>query len=570
MCSKRSLINVGASAPSGRGSDSDSEPRPKGVKRAIVILLLGAAAALGQKFLPDDPIARDTDDRDIPEPRRYKLNDYYDFIQNSFGNPGDRKPRTAININTLGEVPESSWYTNRHARRRMTIEELVRGPDRGTGPAPGTWKVLRGKNEGITPGFSLVEDERGDRYAIKFDPPGNLEMATSADVIGTKFFYAMGYYVPENYIVYFRAEQLALGEGAIITDTLGRQRDMDRRDIQELLNRVARAPDGQYRAVASKILAGKDMGPYRYYGTRPDDPNDIFPHEHRRELRGLWVLCAWLNHDDSRSINSLDMLVEENGKKFIRHHLIDFGSILGSGSVGEQKPRAGNEYLWEPGIAFLRMATLGLYDRHWIHIRYPEYPSIGRIEGDHFEPEKWKPEYPNPAFVNCLPEDAYWGAKIVMSFTDEEIRKIVETGKLSDKWAEEYLVQVIIKRRDKIGKYWLNQVNALDHFEVDGNRLRFEDLGVKNGVAKPPAAYAATWFRYDNEKDRKIPLRVTQEVTASPLAVPEEAAAAPVGRYFTAQVRRKVEGSTAIPKAVHVYLRREAAGVKIVGIEREE
>jgi len=31
-----------------------------------------------------------------------------------------------------------------------------------------------------------------------------------------------------------------------------------------------------------------------------------------------------------------------------------------------------------------------------------------------------------------------------------------------------------------------------------------------------------------------------------------------------------VEGDAKIPKALHVYMRREAAGVKIVGIEREE
>jgi hypothetical protein len=535
-----------------------------------VLLALASGPAAAQKYLPDDPIWRDTDDRNIPTPRRHRLSDYYDFIQNTFGNPGDRKPRAAVNINTLGEVPESAWYTNRHARKRMTIEELVRGPDRGSGPAPGPWKVLRGKNEGVTPGFSMVRDSRGDRYAIKFDPPGNLEMTTSADVIGAKFFYAMGYHVPENYIVYFQADQLELGEDAVLTDTLGRRRKMDRRDIQELLNRVARLPDGRYRAVASKILAGEDIGPFRYYGTRPDDPNDVFPHEHRRELRGLWVLCAWLNHDDSRSINSLDMLVKENGRQFIRHHLIDFGSILGSGSVSEQKPRAGNEYLWEPGIAFTRMLTLGLYDRHWIHINYPGFPSIGRIEGDYFRPEKWKPEYPNPAFVNCLPEDAYWAAKIVMSFTDEEIRRIVATGQLSDKQAEAYLVSCIIKRRDKIGQYWLNQVNSADHFEVDGERLKFEDVAVRYGVAKPPAAYTAAWYRFDNQKDQKTPLRVTQEVTASPFTIPIEAREARVGEYFTAQIRRKVERSAAIPKAAHVYFRRESSGLKIVGIEREE
>jgi hypothetical protein len=69
-----------------------------------------------------------------------------------------------------------------------------------------------------------------------------------------------------------------------------------------LLQRAPRRPDGTYRALASKLLPGKPVGPFQYFGTRPDDPNDIFPHENRRELRGLRVFAAWLNHDDSRAM----------------------------------------------------------------------------------------------------------------------------------------------------------------------------------------------------------------------------------------------------------------------------
>jgi hypothetical protein len=537
---------------------------------AVLVFLTGSLAA--QKFLPDDPVQVDHDDRNIPAPRRHKLNDYYDFVENSFLGPGDRLPRTAMNINTLGELPDSAWYTNRHARRRLTIEELARGPDRGTGPDNGPWTILRGKTEGITPGFSFIRDSRGDLYAIKFDPPGYLEMATSADVIGTKFFYAMGYHVPENYIVYFRPEQLELGENATITDEKGRERRMDHRDIQEVLNRVARTADGRYRAVASKILAGQDLGPFRYYGTRPDDPNDVFPHEHRRELRGLWVMSAWLNHDDSRAINTLDMLVKENGRQFVRHHLIDFGSILGSGSVIEQKPRAGNEYMWEARATFLRMAMLGFWDRPWIFVNYPSYPSIGRIEAEYFRPEIWKPEYPNAAFRNCLPEDAYWAAKIVMSFTDEEIRAIVKTGQITDETAEQYLIQCIIKRRDKVGRYWLNRVVSSDNFRVDeaAAQLHFEDVAVRYGFAPAPVAYQAQWQRFENQQDRKSLLGPAVDYVSPPIRIPSDVLKAPEGSYFSLQIRRLVKENPKIPKALHAYFRRAGGRLELVGIEREE
>ena len=37
-------------------------------------------------------------------------------------------------------------------------------------------------------------------YFVKFDPPSNPEMASGAEVITTKFLYAFGYNVPENYM----------------------------------------------------------------------------------------------------------------------------------------------------------------------------------------------------------------------------------------------------------------------------------------------------------------------------------------------------------------------------------
>ena len=120
--------------------------------------------------------------------------------------------------------------------------------------------------------------------------------------------------------------------------------------------------------------------------------------------------------------------------------------------------------MWEPSTAFKRIVSLGLWDKKWIRVSYPDYPSIGRLESGAFEPQSWKPEYPNPAFLNATDDDTYWAAKIVMSFSADEIRAIVRTGQLTDPAAEEYLVNTLIERRDKIGRYWLTRKSSFDNF----------------------------------------------------------------------------------------------------------
>ena len=308
-------------------------------------LLPGSFRAAGPKFYPDDPIQKDVERQDASRVAELDGSQLYDAIENSVLGAGERAYIRALNVNTIDEVPDSSWFTNRAGARAMTVDEVVKGADQSTGPAPGVWMVTGKKTEGVTPGLTIT-DSKGDKYWIKFDPKSNPEMASGAEVISTKLFHAFGYHVPENYIATFRREDLRISPGTTVPDVDRRPQEMTERDIDEVLERAAQNDDGTYRVLASLNLPGEPRGPFRYYGTRPDDPNDIHPHEHRRELRGLAVFSTWLNHDEVRSANSLDTLVRVDGRAVIRHHLLDFGSTLGSGSLLAQSRRAGNEFLW--------------------------------------------------------------------------------------------------------------------------------------------------------------------------------------------------------------------------------
>src|SRR5882724_289382 len=350
---------------------------------AIVFLAENCEA---KRFYDDDPMLKEPKPVPVINPQARKISDIFDFLYQTFGTHPPEGP--SLGVNALGEVPDSAWYTNRHRAHRMTIEDLVRGSGTGRPPASGPWQVVSAKTDGVTPGFT-IQDSTGTRYLLKLDPPRHAELASAADVIGSKFFYAFGYNAPENYIVRFRPDQLQFDAGTKLR-IHGKQRTLTKRNLKEILKGHRMDDEGRLRAMASRIIDGKDLGQFRYYGTRSDDPNDVIPHQRRRDLRGLYVFCAWLNHDDSRDINTLDSLVEEGGVPFIKHYLIDFGAILGSNSYRPDSARNGFEYMWDAKPAYLRFATLGLYVPRWSRsAHYPNLTSVGRLESKLFQPESW-------------------------------------------------------------------------------------------------------------------------------------------------------------------------------------
>jgi hypothetical protein len=517
------------------------------------------------RFFPDDPMAVDVETQDARQVVPQDLSDPYDFLENTFLNPADKADIRALNVNTLDEVPDSSWWTNRILHRPMTAAEIARGPITGTGPADGPWTIVGSKNEGITPGFTIT-DSTGQLYFIKFDPPTNPEMATGAEAVTTPLFHALGYHVVENYIATLRRENLRIGPKArLYREFTGEETPLTEEDIDVLLRKVAQNDDGTYRVIASKGATGRPLGPFRYYGTRPDDPNDVFAHEHRRELRGMRVFAAWLNHDDSRSINSGDFLIEQNGRHVIRHHLLDFGSTLGSGSTQAQKPRAGNEYIWEARPTLLTMVTLGFYVRPWIKVEYPELPSVGRFEGAFFQPQYWKPEYPNPAFDNARADDLFWAARRVAAFSDEAIRETVKNGRYSARIAELYMGDVIIVRRDKIARYYLNITNPVVDFAIEGGVMTFRNAAVDLRFAQPAERYEVSWARFDNATGEAKPVGGPVTVNDTKAEVPRELREA---EYIRAIVTSHHAQQPNWTHPVHVFFRREGSSWKAVGLER--
>lgn len=542
------------------------------VQAFALVLTLAALSTLavsgeqrpGPKFRPDDPLMVD-DDRavDVGKLPEWEDGDIYDFVASTFLGPGSEDDIPALNVNTIDEVPDSSWFTNRYAAGLPAAGVLARGPDTLPSLDITGWPVSEGKGSGASPGFR-VRGPDGEDYQLKFDPPSNPEMSTGAEVIGAAFYHAFGYNTVEMYLVEFDGAGYTLLPGAELEQD-GKERPLTRRDVDAVLKLAARLPNGKYRATARRYPKGNVIGHFRYYGTRSDDANDIFPHEHRRELRANRVFAAWLNHDDSRGINSKDILVREDGRRYVKHFMYDFNSILGSGNQKPQKYRSGNEYRVDAGEALKTLLTLGLYVRPWARIDYPEAPpAVGRFESAHFDPVEWKPEYPIPAFERMRPEDAFWAARIVARFDEPAVRAIVGKGRYSDPAAVDYIVDTLMARRAKVLRAWLTGVTPIVDARLAGPGLTFANAAVEAGVAAAPPAYDVTWYAFDNATGLHRRAGSTIRVApGSAAALPPALAREP---FVMAAVG--AQGAGPGPGPVRLYFRQKSGQWEPVGIER--
>ncbi len=552
--------------------DRKCSPATPGVTAACVAAVLAVltTTAGGQKpkFYSDDPILRVIDTQDASKVQPRPVNLIYDEARNLFGSPGDPDMnRRAMSINTIDEVPDSAWFTNRIlGGHPTTAEDVARGPNTGDGPAPGTWLVSSGKSDGITPGFTII-DSAGARWFIKFDPRDWREMMSGAEVTATKLFHTLGYHVPENHVTRLTRSMLQIGERSTITASDGGQRHLTDHDIDRLLRMGAQESDGSYRVVASKALEGRPVGPFLYEGARSDDPNDIVPHEHRRELRAVRVFAAWTNHVDSKAINSLDTLVSQDGRTIVRHHLIDFGSTLGSASIKPREYDEGHHYIFDPRETLKGMLGFGFYIPSFHFIEYPDIRSAGYFSAGGFDPPAWKPRVPNPAFRRARPDDTFWAARRVMAFTDEMIRAAVRTGGYSDPAAEKHVADTLIARRDAIGRAWLTDVNPIvdPSLEASGS-LRFVNAAVAADVAKAPA-YEVAWFTFDNATGASTQIG-PPEATQSGQATAPSSLPSASGSFVRVQIRAVDSPHASWKLPVQAYFLRDGDRWKLVGFER--
>jgi hypothetical protein len=460
-------------------------------KKWSALLATGAALALSGcgaavRFRDAAPVWQVDDARDIPEPeeREYSPKKYFAeifLVERLDRTLQLRDEEPAWNTNSLDEVPNSTWFQNRIGARRLSPAEAARGPDTGGPPQP-PLVIVQSKVAGGNPGF-IAKDKTGRRFIVKFDTLENPEMQTAAGVLVNRIFWTLGYNVPSDHVFTFRREDLSVEPGAVYKDVLKREHPLDWPVLDAILRTSPRQPNGAYRAFASQFLPGKPKGGFPPEGVRDDDPNDRVPHEHRRELRGLRVFAAWVGHTDMKEDNTLDVYVEENGRRFLRHYLLDFGEALDAHAAEKGRPEDGWEHYIDWGAQLKATFAFGLWKRPWEDTRPTRWASVGSFSARLFDPVQWREAYPYWPFFETDASDAYWAAKLVMRFDRATLAAIVGEGKFSDPEAAAYVVETLYARRTAIGRAYLEAVSPLDEWTVGSSGICAIDLGVFYGLA---------------------------------------------------------------------------------------
>ena len=382
-------------------------------------------------------------------------------------------------------------------------------------------------------------------------------------------------------VVYVPKRLLKLTPGLKFADNSGVERQFDQEALDKVLGGAQKRGD-QYRMLASRWLEGRTIGPFKYEETRPDDPNDVIPHEDRRDLRGARLMAAWLGHFDSREQNSMTtwMSVDKKNKDsspgYSVHWYIDLGDCFGSHWEWESLNRRINKsYYFDPGDVFIDLVTLGMYERSWDKTTVTKGAEMfAYFPNDPFNGEDWKGGYPNPAFSRMTELDGAWAARIITRFDDDLIAAAVKVGDYTEPFHNEILTKTLIKRRDAIRTRYFRNLSPVADVHVDGkNRLCGRDL----------ARAARTWqpgqFSYSGalhtgrmlDKTTSLKTKLGPDgkvcVDLPPVAPSGKVADDSPERYAVVDM---LNGIAEGPLRAHLYDLGPDRGFKLVGIERPD
>jgi hypothetical protein len=501
-----------------------------------------------------------------PEP--YKTSLYWDGGDNLFFRPlsdslGVSVGAESIDVNSIDEVPDSAWFTNRidkigpaELRRGACSDKQLLDPEH----APdGAWLIDKGKDGGSTSGFRITVPGKG-KYLIKFeDIADEPERQSASSVIGASVVHAAGYYSACEQVLWVRPSLFKLTPGLTSRANFASPTPLDQEALAKLFAQSPHRGD-RARVAASAWISGYAIGSFRYEGTRGDDPNDVVPHEDRRELRGMRLLAAWIGRVDAREANTFDAWVADDPRVpdsspgHVLHYHLDLSETLGAyWAWTSVSRRLGHSYFLDWKDTSLDLVTLGARPNEWDRVRVtPGQEIFGYFDVDNFTPENWKAEYPNAAFSRMTERDGAWMARILARFTPPMVRALAETGDFTNPSNTNHLERVLEGRLERILERYLTRLSPLADVRVEGGNLCAVDLAERRGLR--PASQFQHRAHTDDGRELVVTKRGNGELCVT---LPREP-----------YVRVVIENGVAKgPLVAHLWDRGQT-GFTLVGIER--
>ena len=458
----------------------------------VAATTLGACGAPPPRFALRPPITRDSDDRPLPRaPRMDDESDAANAVDATVLGPlsrgfAFRSSGEAHDVNSLDEVPDSTWFTNRTVRP----EQLERGSCPDAGPTL-PFTIKSSMLGGTTAGF-VVKDARKQAYVIKLDSvaPFEPEISTAADAIVSRLYWAVGFNAPCNDVVYLEPGDLRLASGSYEKLPTGETAPLTAARLAQVFTRATRGADGRMRFSASRFIDGEPLGNWRAEGTRADDANDVIAHEDRRELRGEYFLAAWADHWDSRGPNSFDSFVRPPGARggHVVHYFLDFSDSLGAISLpmAFRENRKGFVSVSNVPVMLEDLFTLGLLRHPWDDVQPdPRFPNLGHYDVAHFDALGFSALTPLVRWIRAERADRGWMARKIARLGVAHLRVAVRAGRLSHAAEEARLVDVLAGRRDKILRASFDECSPLADLAIEGDRLCATDLGLATKLSRP-------------------------------------------------------------------------------------
>jgi len=315
-------------------------------------------------------------------------------------------PKQAKDVTRDGGVPDSAFFINTDIAS-ITPAELVEA-DTLVKPH-GKLTITGKKGEGKSEGF-LAKDERGWDYICIIDPPMMQEQETSAEVVGGTLVRMAGYYVPLSAIVTI--------EGTGNPEFDGK------------------------RGVVTRLVEGY-KGHWSYHAFKD-----------RREIRATKVFGAWIHNTDWVDHNTGISVVEVEGVPLTRYYIFDFGGSLGSWNVRTKEPRDGWEHYVDFGEFFSwpvkrPLRLLGVIRRPYQE-KYATYSEAVGFFDSNVSALRYRANYPNMAWMAMTREDGLWAARLLASYSEEQIRTVIDLASYTRKEDSDYIFRTLLERRTKI------------------------------------------------------------------------------------------------------------------------